>query len=240
MIPAIDLRGGACVRLYQGDFERETVFSTDPAQTGLRWEREGASRLHVVDLEGSRSGIPTNLEAIRAIAGAVSTPIQVGGGIRTAETARMLLEAGVERVVLGTAAVEEPELVRELCGRWGAERFVIAVDARDGKVATWGWTEDTSVDATELVRQMAELGACRVLYTDISRDGTMTSPNFDAVGKLVRRSGVAVIASGGVSRLDDIRRLAETGTEAVIVGRALYEGTVDLGGAIAAAATSLR
>ena len=229
------------MRLYQGDFERETVFSTDPVETGLRWEREGASRLHVVDLEGSRSGIPTNLEAIRAIAEAVSTPIQVGGGIRTSEAARMLLESGVERVVLGTAAVEEPELVRDICGLWGAERVVIAVDARDGKVATWGWTEDTSVEATELVRQMAKLGACRVLYTDISRDGTMTSPNFEAVGELVRRSGVAVIASGGVSRLEDVRRLGETGAEAVIVGRALYEGTVDLGEAIAVAgASSLR
>ena len=235
VIPAIDLKGGACVRLYQGDFERETVFSRDPSETALRWERAGAARIHVVDLEGSRSGVPTNLASIRAIVAAVSEPVQVGGGVRTAETARMLLEAGVERVVLGTAAVEEPELVRLLCRRWGAERIVVAVDARDGKVAIKGWTEDTPVDATELVKEMSGLGARRFLYTDISRDGTMTSPNFDAVAALVRRSGASVIASGGVSRVEDIRRLAETGAEAVIVGRALYEGSVSLAEAIEAA-----
>lgn len=235
VIPAIDLKDGACVRLYQGDFERETVFSRDPAETALRWERAGASRIHVVDLEGSRSGVPTNLASIRAIVAAASAPVQVGGGVRTAETARMLLEAGVERVVLGTAAVEEPELVRLLCQRWGSERVVVAVDARDGKVAIKGWTEDTPVDATELVKEMSGLGARRFLYTDISRDGTMTSPNFDAVAELVRRSGASVIASGGVSRVEDIRRLAETGAEAVIVGRALYEGSVGLAEAIEAA-----
>ena len=236
VIPAIDLKGGACVRLYQGDFGRETVFSRDPAETALRWERAGASRIHVVDLEGSLSGVPTNLASIRAIVASVSAPVQVGGGVRTAETARMLLEAGVERVVLGTAAVEEPELVRLLCRRWGAERVVVAVDARDGKVAIKGWTEDTPMDATELVKEMSGLGASRFLYTDISRDGTMTSPNFDAVAELVESTGMSVIASGGVSRVEDIRRLAETGAEAVIVGRALYEGSVDLAEAIEAAA----
>ena len=141
----------------------------------------------------------------------------------------------MERVVLGTAAVEEPELVRLLCQRWGTERVVVAVDARNGKVAIKGWTEDTPVDAAELVKEMSGLGARRFLYTDISRDGTMTSPNFDAVAELVRRSGAAIIASGGVSRVKDIRRLAETGAEAVIVGRALYEGSVGLAEAIEAA-----
>ena len=235
VIPAIDLKGGACVRLFQGDFNRETVFSRDPAETALRWERAGARRIHVVDLEGSRSGVPTNLEAIGAIAGAASIPVQVGGGIRNVETARALLEAGVGRVVLGTAAVEDPELVREICRRWGAERVIIAVDAREGRVATWGWTEDTSVEATELVREMSALGPRRFLYTDISRDGTMTSPNFGAVEELVRETGMSIIASGGVSKVDDIRRLASTGAESVIVGRALYEGTVDLAEAIVAA-----
>ena len=235
VIPAIDLKDGACVRLYQGDFEQTTVFSTDPAETALRWEREGARRIHVVDLDGSRSGVPANLEAIRAIVEAVEVPVQVGGGIRNVETAGALLEAGVGRVVLGTAAVENPELVREICGRWGAERVVIAVDARQGRVAIRGWTEDTSVGATELVREMGELGPRRFLYTDISRDGTMTSPNFEAVAELVRETGTAVIASGGVSRVDDVRRLVETGAEAVIVGRALYEGTVGLAEAIEAA-----
>ncbi len=236
VIPAIDLKGGACVRLYQGDFEQTTVFSTNPAETALRWERAGASRIHVVDLEGSRFGIPTNLEAIRAIVDAASIPVQVGGGIRNAETARALLEAGVERVVLGTAVVEDPELVREICRRWGAERVVIAVDARQGRVATWGWTEDTSVHATELVKEMAALGPRRFLYTDISRDGTMTSPNFDATSALVKNTGMSIIASGGVSRLNDISMVVQTGAEAVIVGRALYEGSVDLAEAIEVAA----
>lgn len=235
VIPAIDLKDGACVRLYQGDFERATVFSTDPAETAVRWEREGAGRIHVVDLDGTLYGAMANMKAIRAIVEAVGIPVQVGGGIRNVEAARGLLEAGVERVVLGTAAVEEPELVREICRRWGAERVVIAVDARDGRVAIRGWTEDTSVGATELVKEMAALGPRRFLYTDISRDGTMTSPNFGAVAALVRETGMAVIASGGVSRVEDVRRLVETGAEAVIVGRALYEGTVGLAEAIEAA-----
>ena len=232
VIPAIDLKDGACVRLYQGDFEQTTVFSTDPAETALRWQRAGASRIHVVDLEGSRSGVPTNLEAIRAIVDGASIPVQVGGGIRNIESARALLEARVERVVLGTAAVEDPGLVREICRRWGAERVIIAVDARAGKVAIKGWTEDTSVDATELVKEMSALGPRRFLYTDISRDGTMSSPNFSATAALVENTGMSIIASGGVSRLDDVRQVVETGAEAVIVGRALYEGTVDLAEAI--------
>ena len=185
IIPAIDLKDGACVRLYQGDFEQTTVFSDDPAETALRWQRAGTSRIHVVDLDGTRYGAMANLASIRAIVDAVSVPIQVGGGVRTAETAQALLEAGVERVVLGTAAVENPELVKQLCLRWGQERVVVAVDARQGRVAIRGWTEETSVDATELVKEMAVLGPRRFLYTDISRDGTMTAPNFEAVGDLV-------------------------------------------------------
>ena len=235
IIPAIDLKDGACVRLYQGDFEQTTVFSTDPAETALRWQRAGAPRIHVVDLDGTRYGTMANLASIRAIVDAVSVTVQVGGGVRTAETAQALLEAGVERVVLGTAAVENPELVKQLCRRWGQERVVVAVDARQGRVAIRGWTEETSVDATELVKEMAQLGPRRFLYTDISRDGTMTAPNFDAVGDLVESTGMDIIASGGVSRLDDILRLVETGAEAAIVGRAIYEGSLDLAEAIEAA-----
>ena len=239
VIPAIDLKDGACVRLYQGDFEQTTVFSTDPAETALRWQRAGASRIHIVDLDGTRYGAMANLASIRAIADAVSVPLQVGGGVRTVETAQALLEAGVERVVLGTAAVEDPALVEKLCRRWGAERVVVAVDARKGRVAIRGWTEDTSVDATELVKEMAVLGPQRFLYTDISRDGTMTAPNFDAVAAMVQNTGMAIIASGGVTSLDDLRRLAQTGAEAAIVGRALYEGTLDLAEAIEAAVTHI-
>ena len=236
VIPAIDLKDGACVRLYQGDFEQTTVFSTDPAETALRWQRAGASRIHVVDLDGSRSGIPANLESIRAIVDAVSVPLQVGGGVRTVETAQALLGAGVERVVLGTAAVEDPALVQQLCRRWGAERVVVAVDARKGRVAIRGWTEDTPVDATDLVKEMAVLGPQRFLFTDISRDGTMTAPNFDAVAAMVQNTGLAIIASGGVTSLDDLCKLAQTGAEAAIVGRALYEGSLDLAEAIEASA----
>ena len=236
VIPAIDLKDGACVRLYQGDFEKETVFSDDPAATALLWQKAGAPRIHVVDLDGTRYGSMANMASIRAIADAVSIPIQTGGGVRTVEAAQALLQAGVERVVLGTAAVEEPELVRRICRRWGAERMVVAVDARQGRVAIRGWTEATDVGATDLVKEMAALGPCRFLYTDISRDGTMTSPNFDAVAALAENTGMAIIASGGVSSLEAVRRLAQTGAEAAIVGRAIYEGSVGLAEAIEAAA----
>ncbi len=232
IIPSIDLRAGRCVRLYQGDYQQETVYSEDPLVVARSWQEQGAARLHLVDLDGAVEGYPANLPVISDIAGALDIPVQAGGGIRDRATAEFLLSAGVERVVLGTAAVEQPELVRELCAVHGSAAVVVAVDARDGRVAIKGWTETAEVNAPELARQMAGLGVVRLLYTDISRDGTLTEPNFAANAELASNSGMAVQASGGVARLEHLTRLAETGVEGVIIGRALYTGDIDLAEAI--------
>lgn len=232
VIPSIDLRGGKCVRLFQGDYQRETVFSEDPVAVARSWREQGATRLHLVDLDGAVSGEPANLPIIAAIAGATDLRVQVGGGIRSLATAETLLSAGVERVVLGTAAVQQPDLVRELCTGHGSPAVVVAVDARDGQVAIKGWTETSEVSATELALRMAALGAERLLYTDISRDGTLTGPNFAATEELVRATGLAVQASGGVASLEHLSRLRETGVEGVIIGRALYTGDINLGEAL--------
>lgn len=228
VIPAIDLRGGKCVRLTQGDYNRETIFDDDPVAVARRWESAGASLLHVVDLEGARDGVPQQRDTIVDIVDALGIPVQVGGGIRSMEHADSLLRAGVNRIVLGTAAVSDPRLVLDLLARHGTDRIVVGVDARDGKVATQGWLETSSVDALDLIARMADAGVQRVVYTDIERDGMLSSPNFEAVREAAGL-GVAIIASGGVSRRADIVRLAEIdGVEATIVGRALYTGDVVL------------
>ena len=228
VIPAIDLRAGRCVRLHQGDFGRETVFSDDPLSMALRWQEEGGPRLHVVDLDGAATGEPAHLEIIKGIVSALEIPVQVGGGIRSANTARSWLEAGVDRVVIGTAAVRNPQMVEEVCRVHGSERVVISIDARDGMVALQGWTESSEVSVLELSRNVAELGVVRLLYTDIARDGMLTGPDIETNAALVKGTKMAILASGGVSSLEDIRRLAPTGVEGVIVGRALYTGAVSL------------
>jgi phosphoribosylformimino-5-aminoimidazole carboxamide ribotide isomerase len=228
VIPAIDLRAGKCVRLTQGDYSRETVFDDDPVAVARRWESAGASLLHVVDLEGARDGVPKQRDTIVEIVEALDIPVQVGGGIRSAEHADSLLLAGVSRIVLGTAAVNDPQLVHRLLDRHGAGQIVVGVDARNGKVATQGWLETSSLDALDLIARMADAGVQRVVYTDIERDGMLSSPNFEAVREAAGL-GVAIIGSGGVSRRADIERLAAIdGVEAVIVGRALYTGDVVL------------
>ena len=235
VIPAIDLRGGRCVRLRQGDFGRQTVFSDDPVATARRWQEEGGPRLHVVDLDGAATGEPTHLAVIAAIVAALDIPVQLGGGIRSADTARAWLDAGVERVVIGTAAVRDPGMVQAVCREHGSGRVVVSVDARDGMVALQGWTEAGEVSALELARRMASLGVTRLLYTDIARDGMLSGPDLDTSALLVRETGMAVLASGGVASVEDIRRLAPTGVEGVIVGRALYTGAVSLPNAVMAA-----
>lgn len=235
VIPAIDLRGGRCVRLRQGDFGRETVFSDDPLAVALRWQAEGARRLHLVDLDGAAMGRPAHLAVIGAIVSALDIPVQVGGGIRGADAARDWLAAGVERVVIGTAAVRDPGMVAAVCREHGGERVVAAVDARDGVVAVAGWRESGGVTVLELARRMGEAGAARLLYTDIARDGMLTGPDVANSARLARETGMGVLASGGVASAEDIRRLAPCGVEGVIVGRALYTGAVSLPDAIAAA-----
>ena len=232
IIPSIDLRNGRCVRLYQGDFAQETVFSNDPVAIALGWQEQGGNLLHLVDLDGAAAGVPANLSIITAIVQALDIPVQVGGGIRERATADALLSAGVARVVIGTAAVENPELVEGLCQHYGGDKVVVAVDARAGMVTTRGWTARSQVSALDLARQVRDLGVPRLLYTDVSRDGTLTSPNFAANAELVRETGMKVQASGGVSTLDDIRQLAKTGAEGVIIGTALYRGAFSLAEAI--------
>ena len=235
VIPAIDLKAGRCVRLFQGDFRQETVFSDDPLAMARSWQEQGAPRLHLVDLDGAAQGTPANLPVIEAIVSELSIPVQVGGGIRSRDTAAALLAAGVSQVVVGTAAIENPALVADLCREYGGGRVIVAVDARDGMVAIKGWTEDSRITALALARQMADLGVPRLLYTDISRDGTLTAPNFAANAELVEKTGLRVQASGGVASLEHIRQLAPTGAEGVIIGTALYRQTINLPEALAAA-----
>ena len=228
VIPSIDLKSGRCVRLYQGDYRQETVYSGDPLSVALFWQEQGAPRLHLVDLDGAASAQMVNQELILEIIRQLSIPVQVGGGIRDGKTAEGLFDAGADRIVIGTAAVEEPSLVSDLCRMHGGSRVVVAVDARDGQVAIKGWTEGSSVSALDLAYRVAKLGVSRLLYTDISRDGTLTEPNFAANASLVRQTGMAVLASGGVTSLEHIRLLAGTGAEGVIIGRALYDGAISL------------
>lgn len=237
VIPAIDLKSGRCVRLYQGDYQRETVYSEDPVAMALHWQDQGAPRLHLVDLDGAAGGQPSNLEVLSQIITGLSIPVQVGGGIRDEETAQVLLAVGADRVVLGTAAVEQPSLVEALCSSHGADRIVVAIDARNERVAIKGWKEQSAVSALELARRMASLRVTRLLYTDISRDGTLTQPNVAANAALVRETGMAVLASGGVTAVEHLRLLAGAGVEGAILGRALYDGVITLPEAMAAVGT---
>ncbi len=237
LIPAIDLHDGRCVRLYQGDFAQRTVYDEDPVAVARRWEAQGAQRLHVVDLDGARSGHPVNTAAVLAIVQALRIPVQLGGGLRREEDVEVALELGVARVILGTAAVEHSALLPRLLSRF-AERVIVGVDARNGMVATDGWMTTANLRATDLVQQMAALGVARVIYTDISRDGTLTEPNFAALAELMRPGGPAIVASGGIATLEHLRQLAELGAESAIVGKALYAKRFTLPEALAALAAA--
>ena len=233
VIPAIDLKGGKCVRLYQGDYRQETVFSDNPLGMALHWSSSGAPRLHLVDLDGAAKGEPRHWPVIAEIAKVINIPIQVGGGIRHMETIERLLGSGVDRVILGTAAIEDPELIKEACHRFG-EAIVIGVDARDGYVATHGWKRETRFTAIELIQGMTLLGAKRFIYTDISRDGTLSQPNFEVIAELISTTKLPIIASGGIASISHLVRLKQLGAEGAIVGRALYTGDVRLEEALAA------
>lgn len=230
VIPAVDIRGGKCVRLYRGQAEKETVFDADPLQVAKRWENEGASLLHVVDLDGAFEGRPVNVGVIKRIAGSLSIPVQVGGGIRSTGGAWPYLDAGVSRVIVGTAAFESEGWLEDAAGELG-ERLVVGLDVKDEKVAVSGWTSDTGMTAGEALKRLTGAGVRRIIYTNVGRDGTLEGPDLEGIEKVARMSQVPVIASGGVSRLKDVLdvwRLSDLGVEGVIVGMALYRGRLNL------------
>ena len=227
IIPAIDLKGGKCVRLYQGDYSQETVFSEEPLQIALHWQSLGAKRLHIVDLDGAARGELCHASLIADMAQAIHIPLQLGGGIRRIESIAQALELGAARAILGTAAVEDHALVQEACRRF-VDRIIVSIDARDGYVAIRGWQERTKVTAIELADKMQSLGVKRLIYTDIARDGTLTEPNFHAVTELVNKTSLPIIIAGGISSLVHLKRLIDIGVEGAIVGRALYTGDIDL------------
>ncbi len=226
IIPAIDLSDGRCVRLLQGRYEQETVFSDDPVAIARQWEEQGAQRLHVVDLDGAREGTPGNLDLIGRIVQAVGVPVQLGGGVRTIPIARQVLDAGVDRFIVGTAALD-PDAAREFVAEFG-ERAVAGIDARDGMVAVRGWLEGTDIRAVDLARRLVEAGMRWIVFTDIETDGMLQGPNIPALREMVQAVDASVIASGGMTTLDDLRAARDAGAAGAIVGRALYAGTLNL------------
>jgi phosphoribosylformimino-5-aminoimidazole carboxamide ribotide isomerase len=232
--PAIDLRGGKCVRLRQGDYSRETVYGDDPAEMARRWVAEGATCLHLVDLDGARDGAAANLQAVQAIRAAVHVPCELGGGIRDEQAIERLLKLGLSRLVIGTRALKEPDWFRSVVRRYPGQ-IALGIDAKSGLVATDGWLKTSSTSAIELARQFAGEPLAAIIYTDISRDGMLQGPNLEAMAAMNEAVDADVIASGGVTTADDVRRLAELDLAGCIVGRALYEGTLTLAAALAAA-----
>lgn len=230
VFPAIDIRGGKCVRLTEGRFDQETIFADQPVDMAVRWANEGAEYLHVVDLDGALAGKPVNTAAISEIVKAVKIPVQLGGGIRTLDNIKECLEAGVQRVILGSVAVREPELVAAACKQYG-DRIVVGIDARDGIAAVEGWGITGGVSAEALAKKMAQVGVARIIYTDISRDGMLSGVNVTATAALAQAAGIPVIASGGVRDMNDMKSIKaaeNAGIEGVIVGKAIYMGSLNL------------
>jgi len=235
LFPAIDILGGKCVRLVKGDFNQETVFADRPADMAVRWEQAGAQYLHVVDLDGARAGRPVNLAALQEILQEVKLPVQLGGGIRDLQTIELLLKMGISRVILGSIAVKSPYLVKAAVAEFG-EHIVVGIDAKENIVAVEGWGKSGNMTVTALALAMAECGVKRLIYTDISRDGTLSGVNIAATAQLARESGLKVIASGGVKDLIDISDLLACGeerVEGVIIGKSIYTGALDLQQALA-------
>jgi phosphoribosylformimino-5-aminoimidazole carboxamide ribotide isomerase len=234
IIPAIDIRGGKCVRLFQGDYRKETVYGEDPGAMAEKWVSQGARFLHLIDLDGAREGVPRNRVTIQAIARKSPVPVEVGGGIRGLSTIEDYLSSGIDRVILGTAAYTDPDFLKECCDRWPG-RIAVDIAAKAGKAAVSGWTEETRISAADLARKCEKLGASVIIYTDIQRDGTQVGVNLKDTREVARSLKVPVIASGGVSTLEDIQALLpleKDGVKGVIVGRALYAGTLNLSDAI--------
>lgn len=234
MIPAIDLRGGRCVRLLQGDYDQETAYSDDPVGMAVQWQELGAPMLHVVDLDGAKVGRPVQADVVAAICAAVSIPVEVSGGMRTVENVRDAVKRGASRVQVGSAAVRDREMLRAVC-RAFPEAIVVSIDAKAGEVMTDGWTQGGGVPALDLAQRVVTDGVGRIMYTDISRDGALQGPNVDALREMVAAVPVPVIASGGITTIEQLRDVIATGCEGAIIGKALYEGQVDLREALAVA-----
>lgn len=229
LVPAIDMLDGQCIRLYKGDYNKVTIYG-DPVEIGKKWQDLGAQMIHLVDLDGAEAGNPKNLEVIKKLVETLDIPLELGGGIRSMDTIKMYLDLGVERVILGTAAVENMALVACAAAVYG-NRIVVGIDAQDGIVKTKGWLNDTKIEALTLAYDMKELGIERIIYTDINRDGTLTGPNLSETEALARESGLKITASGGMSSMKDIKavmKLEQYGVDEVILGKALYENKIDL------------
>jgi phosphoribosylformimino-5-aminoimidazole carboxamide ribotide isomerase len=231
ILPAIDIKDGQCVRLYHGDYAQVSTYDADPVKVAQRWQSAGASWLHVVDLDGAAVGRPINIEVIRKMRDKTSLHIELGGGMRSLKHIGQMLDAGIDRVILGTVAITDRALLEEALARWG-EHIVVGLDARNGQVAISGWRETSQVQATSLATELGEIGVQRFIYTDITRDGALKGPNLDALREIQQVISCSLIASGGVSSIDDLRSIAALGIEGAIVGKALYTGDVDLATAI--------
>ena len=234
IIPSIDIKDGKCVRLYQGDYEKQTVFSDNPVEVAYMWQTMGADRIHIVDLDGAATGTQSNVDTVRQITREVNIPIQVGGGIRDIVTASNLLDMGVERVIFGTVAVENPGIVGIACRDLGIDTVVVTIDCKDGLIATRGWRHISAIDSLSMINKMTQLGVSRFIYTDISRDGTLTSPNFESLANITQACSASIISSGGVTTLEHLNRVARCGADGAIIGMALYTGDIDLKEAILA------
>ena len=228
LIPAVDIRGGKCVRLYQGDYSRETVFAEDPVEMAMKWEQVGSKYLHVVDLDGARDGSLTNSKIIKRICAATSCEVQVGGGIRSVEAALEYVGLGVSKVILGTAVVKDPGIVRSFLSELDSDAIVVSVDSKDGLVSSDGWVNQTSKEPIEFINEIQSVGICRCLYTDIRRDGTLEGPNYGIIKDLVSSVDVKIMVAGGIATISHLRGLDQIGVEAAIVGRAIYTGDLDL------------
>ena len=233
LFPAIDIKNGKCVRLRQGKFDDVTVYNDDPVVAACGWRDRGAQYIHVVDLDGAKAGTSTNIEILKRIAEETGLPIQTGGGIRSLDNIRERLGAGAERVIIGTKAVMEPEFVREALKEFGKDRIVVGLDGRGENAATYGWEQDSSKTIMELALEFADMGVKTVVYTDITRDGMLSGPNINYTRKLIDRTGMDVVASGGVSSSADLNKLEKIGAAGAILGKVLYEGKIDLADEVA-------
>lgn len=227
ILPAIDLKDGKCVRLEQGLFDKVTIFGDNPVEMAKKWEDAGSEYLHLVDLDGAKDGVPKNLEIIKDICKNIDIPIQLGGGIRNRETVKLLLDAGVTRVIVGTMAINDMELLKELVDEFG-DQIVVSIDAKDGLVAVNGWVNTSEVDSLDLVCELEKIGVKTIVYTDIAKDGMMEGPNFEIYKTLAKETNIDVVASGGVSTIENVKKLKEMNMYGAIIGRALYTGDIDI------------